>query len=67
MKALPPKMAVTFGTPDKRFIDELTKQMDRTFLDDSKKLFILSDSYPFYMEHTPEFSASMVKDLNLPI
>lgn len=67
MKALPPKMAVTFGTPDKRFIDELTKQMDHTFLDDSKKLYILSDSYPFYMEHTPEFSASMVKDLNLPI
>ncbi|SNT17901.1 Catechol-2,3-dioxygenase [Bacillus sp. OK838] len=67
MKALPPKMAVTFGTPDKRFIDELTKQMDHTFLDDSKKLFILSDSYPFYMEHTPEFSASMVKNLNLPI
>lgn len=67
MKALPPKMAVTFGTPDKRFIDELTKQMDHTFLDDSKKRFILSDGYPFYMEHTPEFSASMVKNLNLPI
>ncbi|RRN73983.1 glyoxalase/bleomycin resistance/dioxygenase family protein [Peribacillus simplex] len=67
MKALPPKMAVTFGTPDKRFIDELTKQMDHTFSDDSKKLFILSDGYPFYMEHTPEFSMSMVKNLNLPI
>ncbi|MGG3497427.1 glyoxalase/bleomycin resistance/dioxygenase family protein [Peribacillus simplex] len=67
MKALPPKMAVTFGTPDKGFIDELTKQMDHTFSDDSKKLFILSDGYPFYMEYTPEFSMAMVKNLNLPI
>ncbi|MGG4266589.1 glyoxalase/bleomycin resistance/dioxygenase family protein [Peribacillus simplex] len=67
MKALPPKMAVTFGTPDKSFFDERTKQMDHTFLDDSKKLFILRDSYPFYMKHTPEFSASMLENLNLPI
>ncbi|MDP1420491.1 glyoxalase/bleomycin resistance/dioxygenase family protein [Peribacillus simplex] len=67
MKALPPKMAVTFGTPNKKFINDLSKQMDHTFLDDSKKQFLSKDSYSFYIEHTPEFSAAMVENLNLSI
>lgn len=67
MKALPPKMAVTFGTPNNNFINDLSKHMDHTFSDSSKKLFLSKDSYSFYIEHTPEFSESMVENLNLPI
>ncbi|MFE4243770.1 VOC family protein [Peribacillus butanolivorans] len=66
MKALPPKMVVTFGTPNRKFINDLSKQIDNSFLD-SKKLFLSRDSYTFCIEHSPEFNTSMVENLNLPI
>ncbi|MCO0600515.1 glyoxalase/bleomycin resistance/dioxygenase family protein [Peribacillus butanolivorans] len=66
MKALPAKMAVTFGTPNIKFINDLSKNIDNSFLD-SKKLFLSRDGYTFCIEHSPEFNASLVKKLNLPI
>ena len=33
MKALPAKMMVKFGTPNRKFINDLSKKFDNSFLD----------------------------------
>ncbi|MFY0784124.1 glyoxalase/bleomycin resistance/dioxygenase family protein [Peribacillus simplex] len=66
MKALPPKMMVTFGTPNSKFINDLSKQIDNSFFE-SKKLYLSRNRYTFCIEHSPEFNATMVENLNLPI
>lgn len=65
MKALPPKMVVTFGTPELKFIKNLSKNTDNSFLKE-KKLLITKDGYTFWIEHTPDFTASLAESLNLP-
>ncbi|WP_340373451.1 glyoxalase/bleomycin resistance/dioxygenase family protein [Peribacillus sp. FSL E2-0218] len=65
MKALPPKMVVTFGTPELEFIKNLSKNMDNSLLKE-KKLLITKDDYTFWIEHTPDFTASLAESLNLP-
>ena len=55
-------MVVTFGTPNKKFINDLSKKIDNSFLD-SKKLFLNRDNYTFCIEHSPEFNDSLIDNL----
>ncbi|MFD9625652.1 VOC family protein [Peribacillus muralis] len=65
MKALPPKMVVTFGTPNAEFIETLSKNLENSVLKE-KKLHITKAGYTFGIEHSPKFTASLTESLNLP-
>ncbi|MGC4377521.1 glyoxalase/bleomycin resistance/dioxygenase family protein [Fictibacillus sp. Mic-4] len=65
MKALPPQMKVTFGTPDKEYIHEATGKIEGSRLD-SNELHFSKETYNFSIKHTPNFKASFIPGLNLP-
>lgn len=65
MKALPPKMKVTFGTPDMDFIYKTAKTISGSTLE-SNKLHFAYEDYVFCIEHAPHFERSLIDRLNLP-
>lgn len=65
MKALSPKMKVTFGTPDLMFMKELRGNEDATVVGNG--VIFQQYSYSLTVEHTPEFSEDIPKKLNLPL
>jgi len=66
MKALPPKMKVTFGTPDIDFLNKIAKRVNSSWVD-TKELNFTIENYKFCIKSTPEFGKSTIKRLNLPL
>ncbi|NRG48190.1 glyoxalase/bleomycin resistance/dioxygenase family protein [Bacillus sp. CRN 9] len=66
IKALPPKMKVTLGTPDIDFINKTAKKVYGLNID-SNELHITIENYNFIIKETPDFEKSIIKRLNLPL
>jgi hypothetical protein len=70
MKALPPNMHVTFGTPNVSFLQEIERNLHQsnvqcTVID--KEVSFKQEGYSFSVRHTPEFEANTPSKLRLPL
>lgn len=59
MRALIPKMNITFGTPDLEFIQNVNKR--------ENAVHFMKHSYSIKLKHTPDFSHAIPKQLHLPL
>lgn len=66
MKALPPKMKVTFGTPDIHFINKIADRMNVS-ISDLNELHFSNEGYTFCIKYSPHFEKSLIERLNLPV
>ncbi|MFS0555618.1 VOC family protein [Brevibacillus sp. 179-C9.3 HS] len=70
MKALPPKMHVTFGTSDKTFLQKMRRRFEKSnvlFHSDDHELTFVREGYSFSVVHTPDFSPDIPSQLQLPL
>ncbi|HEK9099599.1 glyoxalase/bleomycin resistance/dioxygenase family protein [Bacillus pfraonensis] len=70
MKALPPKMHISFGTSSFNFIQMVQKhlrQNDVIFHFHNNEISFVQEGYSFSIQHTPRFKADIPKKLNLPL
>ncbi|MFP7223365.1 glyoxalase/bleomycin resistance/dioxygenase family protein [Priestia filamentosa] len=65
LKALPPRMVVTFGTPDLSFIKELEEKVENAKWN-SHLLCFSKEEYAFQVHFTPDFHKDVPAQLNLP-
>ncbi|MGH1144311.1 glyoxalase/bleomycin resistance/dioxygenase family protein [Bacillus pseudomycoides] len=70
MKALPPKIHVSFGTPSLHFIQKVQnhlRQNDVPCQFSKNELSFVQEGYSFSIQHTPHFKADIPNKLNLPL
>lgn len=70
MKALPPKMHITFGTPELSFLQQIREDLEKNnvhFLFDENELSFVREGYSFTIIHTPNFAADIPSKLKLPL
>lgn len=70
MKALPPKMQVTFGTPDLSFLQGIQKKLENgniPFESSESELSFYLEGYLFSVQYTPNFSSDIPRKLKIPL
>ncbi|MGK5507960.1 VOC family protein [Brevibacillus formosus] len=70
MKALPPKMHVTFGTPDQAFLQKVRRRFEKSnvlFHSDAHELTFVREGYSFSVIHTPDYAPDIPCKLQLPL
>ncbi|KEK24066.1 VOC family protein [Bacillus gaemokensis] len=70
MKALPPKMHVSFGTPSLHFIQKVEQQLRQSDVPchfSNNEVSFVQEGYSFSIQYTPRFKADIPKKLNLPL
>ncbi|WP_459503581.1 VOC family protein [Bacillus sp. C1] len=70
MKALPPKMHVSFGTSSLDFIKMVQKQLkqsDAPFYVHNNEILFVQEGYSFSIQYTPCFQEDIPNKLNLPL
>lgn len=70
MKALPPKMQVTFGTPDLSFLQGIQKKLENgniPFESNESELSLYLEGYLFSVQYTPNFSSDIPRKLKIPL
>lgn len=70
MKALPPKIHVSFGTPSFHFIQKVQnhlRQNDVPCQFSKNEISFVQEGYSFSIQHTPHFKADIPNKLNLPL
>lgn len=68
-KALPPNMAVTFGTPDHSFLSAVRERLESSgelVATSAGEIRFERDGYELALRHTPEFAADVPARLRLP-
>ncbi|MGN7471678.1 VOC family protein [Brevibacillus sp. SAFN-007a] len=69
MKALPPNMHISFGTPDRQYVQELSHRLkahDITYDFHGDRLSFVHEGYSFSIVHTPAFDSDIPRKLNVP-
>lgn len=70
MKALPPKVHVSFGTPDQAFLQQIQinfKKNSVPFQCKHNEVSFIEQGYAFSIVHTPHFSSDIPNKLKLPL
>ncbi|PEY37156.1 glyoxalase/bleomycin resistance/dioxygenase family protein [Bacillus cereus] len=70
MKALPPKIHVSFGTPSLHFIQKVQNHLRQNHVPcqfSKNELSFVQEGYSFSIQHTPHFKADIPNKLNLPL
>lgn len=70
MKALPPKVHVSFGTPDQVFLQRIQNRFKKNsvpFECKRNEVSFIQQEYSFSIVHTPEFHSDIPRKLNLPL
>jgi hypothetical protein len=70
MKALPPKVHVSFGTPDVAFLQRIQNNFKKNsvlFECKRNEVSFIEQGYTFSIVHTSEFHSDIPKQLNLPL
>ncbi|HDR7612590.1 TPA: glyoxalase/bleomycin resistance/dioxygenase family protein [Bacillus mycoides] len=70
MKALPPKVHVSFGTPDRTFLQQIQNNFKKNsvpFEYKHNEVSFIQQGYSFTVLHTPEFHSDIPRKLNLPL
>ncbi|HDR3500360.1 TPA: glyoxalase/bleomycin resistance/dioxygenase family protein, partial [Bacillus toyonensis] len=70
MKALPPKVHGSFGTPDQAFLQRIQNNLKKNSVPYECKhneVLFIEQGYVFSIVHTPEFHSDIPKKLNLPL
>jgi catechol-2,3-dioxygenase len=70
MKALPPPMRVTFGTPDLDFLAQIRNRLQvngELITDQPNQIAFKREGYSLAVRHTPQFSRDLPAQLNLPL
>ncbi|PQZ53236.1 glyoxalase/bleomycin resistance/dioxygenase family protein [Bacillus sp. MYb209] len=70
LKALPPKVHVSFGTPDCTFLEEIQNNFKNNsvpFECKHNEVSFLQQGYSFSVVYTPEFHSDIPSKLNLPL
>ena len=70
MKALPPKVHVSFGTPDGAFLQRIQNNFKKnsvSFECKRNEVSFIEQGYTFSIVHTSEFHSDIPKQLNLPL
>ncbi|HDR7659797.1 MULTISPECIES: VOC family protein [Bacillus] len=70
MKALPPKVHVSFGTTDQAFLQQIQinfKKNSVPFQCKHNEVSFIEQGYAFSIVHTPNFSSDIPSKLNLPL
>ncbi|QWG45131.1 glyoxalase/bleomycin resistance/dioxygenase family protein [Bacillus mycoides] len=70
MKALPPKVHVSFGTPDHAFFQRIQNNFKKNsvpFESKQNEISFIQQGYSFSILHTPEFHSDIPRKLNLPL
>ncbi|MBE7150346.1 glyoxalase/bleomycin resistance/dioxygenase family protein [Bacillus mycoides] len=70
MKALPPKVHVSFGTPDHTFLQKIQNNFKKNgvpFESKHTEVLFIQQGYSLSVLHTPEFHSDIPRKLNLPL
>ena len=70
MKALPPKVHVSFGTPDQAFLQRIQNNLKKNSVPYECKhneLLFIQLGYSFTVLHTPKFPSDIPSKINLPL
>jgi hypothetical protein len=70
MKALPPKMDISFGTPNLSFIQEIQSSLQNNnvlFASIESEISFIREGYSFSVNHTPNFASDIPSKLKLPL
>ncbi|AXK18548.1 TPA: glyoxalase/bleomycin resistance/dioxygenase family protein [Bacillus toyonensis] len=70
MKALPPKVHVSFGTPDQAFLQRIQNNLKKNSVPyecKHNKVLFIEQGYTFTVLYTPEFRSDIASKLNLPL
>ncbi|PFD41905.1 glyoxalase/bleomycin resistance/dioxygenase family protein [Bacillus cereus] len=70
MKALPPKVHISFGTPDHAFLQRIQNNFKKNsvpFESKHNEVLFIQQGYSFSILHTPEFHSDIPRKLNLPL
>ena len=69
MKALPPKVHVSFGTPDQAFYNayKITLKNSVPYEGKHDEVSFIQQGYSFTILHTPNLHADIPSKLNLPL
>ncbi|WP_270608335.1 MULTISPECIES: VOC family protein [Bacillus] len=70
MKALPPKVHVSFGTPDLAFLQQIQINFKKNcvpFQCKQNEVSFIEQGYAFSIVHTPHFPSNIPSKLNLPL
>ncbi|MGR5983804.1 VOC family protein [Bacillus cereus] len=70
MKALPPKVHVSFGTPDPAFLQRIQNNLKKNSVPYEYKhdeVSFIQQGYSFTILHTPNLHADIPSELNLPL
>ena len=70
MKALSPKVHVSFGTPDVAFLQRIHNNFkinNVPFECKNNEVSFIEQGYSFSIVYTPEFHSNIPKELNLPL
>ncbi|WP_377865611.1 VOC family protein [Bacillus sp. R86525] len=70
MKALPPKVHVSFGTTDQVFLERIQNKFKKNsvpFESKHNEVLFIQHGYKFSILHTPDFHSDTPRKLNLPL
>jgi len=70
MRALPPKVHVSFGTSDQAFLERIQNKFKKNsvpFESKHNEVLFIQQGYKFSILHTPEFHSDTPRKLNLPL
>ncbi|MBC6972925.1 glyoxalase/bleomycin resistance/dioxygenase family protein [Bacillus sp. Xin] len=70
MKALPPKIHISLGTPSLHFIQKVRNQLRQNEVPcqfSKNEISLVQEGYSFSIQHTPHFKAEIPNKLNLPL
>ncbi|PFX65632.1 glyoxalase/bleomycin resistance/dioxygenase family protein [Bacillus toyonensis] len=70
MKALPPKVHVSFGTPDQAFLQRIQNNLKKNSVPYECKhneVLFIEQGYTFTVLYTPEFRSDIASKLHLPL
>ncbi|CAM4158497.1 hypothetical protein BAPA111461_22365 [Bacillus paramycoides] len=70
MKALPPKVHVSFGTSDHAFLKRIQNNFKKNsvpFESKHNEVLFIQQGYTFSVLHTPDFHSDIPRKLNLPL
>lgn len=70
MKALPPKIIVTLGTPDQAFLHSMRRRFEKSnvlFYAGTNEISFVREGYSFSVIHTPDYCPAIPGKLGLPL